>query len=67
VKQMTLPRRVSQSCWIMHAAPSNPRLKTDVENARLKGSLSSPGLSRISLDLTSSPIKDTKFYEPIIP
>src|SRR5262249_27363943 len=31
-------------------APSNPRLKTDVENARLKGSLSSPRLSRITLD-----------------
>ena len=30
--------------------PSNPRLKTDIENARLKGSLCSARLSRITLD-----------------
>src|SRR5207249_12045958 len=35
---------------VAHGAAPSQRLKTDVENARLKGSLSSPRLSRIALD-----------------
>ena len=44
-KRMMLPRRASGNCCVMPVKPSNPRLKSDGENARPLGSLIRHGLA----------------------
>src|SRR5438093_270626 len=57
----TMPREGS----ICGRLPSNPRLKTDIENARLKGSLCSARLSRMVLCcVTRSSTKEQKHCRP---